>query len=861
MSKRRKAPRLVPFLLVLHSYAEHMVYQSSYLHEQIADLRTFEKSREAREAQERADYEANNPKIQQQFADLKRGLASMSEEDWSNLPEPGDLTRRNKRARTNAHQRFYAVPDSVIAGARDSTELGSTVTDDSNPTTNGSGTDNADGTMTNFQSIGAARGRVLTSRLDQAEQSGTDTASGTATNIDPKGYLTSLTKSEMKAGEVEVGDVNRVRVLLDSAIKTNPKHAPGWIAAARLEEVASRIVAARNVVARGCALVPSSVDLWKENIRLNTEGDNHNARIIAAKAIEQLPNSTELWKTASELETDPSKKKRVLRKALDMNPKSTVLWKLAVNLEDLEGAKLLLSSAIKEVPLSVELHLALARLENPENSMKVLNKARALNPASHEIWLAAVTLQESLSQPPEKIRSVMKRAVQSLAQQSAMLGREEWIAAAERCEADGLPLSCAAVLQETLSYGLDPNDEDLKAIFLSDAESSINRERYETARAIYAYLLRLFPTSKSGWAKALELEKNHGTREAYWQLLEKSCEACPQAEEFWLLNARSKWEAGQLDESRKVLARAFNQLGSNSENIFLSAVKLEADHGEINQARGLLQQARQEAGTDRIWYKSVAFERTQGNDSDALDLCIAGLLLYPRQPRLHMQKGQIYVAMGKLPQAREAYNIGTRACPSSVPLYLLLSRLEEKQGLIVKARSVLERGFLSTKSAEIALEQVKVEFRANNLQQAKVLMAKALQTHGTSGRLWSFSIWNLEPRTQRKPRSLEAIKKVDNDSTLFVTVARVFWGERKLEKAANWFEKAILLDADQGDTWAWYLKFLSQHGTAEKANEVTEKCKGSEPKHGEVWQAVAKDPANAGLGIEGVLKKVVALLD
>lgn len=198
----------------------------------------------------------------------------------------------------------------------------------------------------------------------------------------------------------------------------------------------------------------------------------------------------------------------------------------------------------------------------------------------------------------------------------------------------------------------------------------------------------------------------------------------------------------------------------------------------------------------------------------ALDLVTQGLQVYPKADKLWMMKGQIYEAENKLPQAREAYNTGTRACSKSIPLWLLASRLEEKAGIIVKARSVLDRARLAVpKNAQLWTESIRVERRAKNVAQAKNLMAKALQEVPHSGLLWSESIWHLEPRTQRKPRSLEAIKKVENDSTLFVTVARVFWGERRLEKAASWFEKAILLDSDLGDTWAWYLKFLMQHGT------------------------------------------------
>ena len=860
MDRRRKIRRLVSLFSHVTLPSSPFYFAKAYglsdpvLDEQIADLKPFATSREAREAQERKEYEANNPKIQQQFADLKRSLASVSDEDWANIPEVGDLTGKNRRTKQNLRQRFYAVPDSVIAGARDSTQFDTTVAEDG---PSGSGADSVDGTMTNFADIGAARDKVLQVKLDQAALgSGNDSTAGTSTNIDPKGYLTSLSKSEIKSGEAEVGDINRVRVLLESVIKTNPKHAPGWIAAARLEEVAGKIVAARNVIARGCEHCPKSEDAWLENIRLN---DNHNAKIIAAKAITCNERSTRLWIEAMKLESDPRAKKRVLRRALDIMKTSVAIWKEAVNLEeDPADARLLLAKATDEIPLTAELWLALARLETPEQAQKVLNKARKAIPTSYEIWVAAARLQEQMGNA-NKV-NVMKRAVQSLAQESAMLKREEWIAEAEKCEDEGAILTCGAIIRETLGYGLD-EDDDRKEIWMDDAKSSIARGKHDTARAIYAYALRVFVNKKSIWLAAADLEKNHGTKEALWKLLEKAVEACPQSEVLWMMLAKEKWQAGEINDARIVLGKAFNQ-NPNNEDIWLAAVKLEADNGQTTQARELLQTARQEAGTDRVWIKSVAFERQLGNSSVALDLVTQGLQLYPSAEKLWMMKGQIYEADNKIPQARESYNTGTRACPKSVPLWLLASRLEEKAGVVIKARSVLDRARLAVpRNAQLWTDSVRIERRLKNISQAKNLMAKALQEVPNSGLLWSESIWHLEPRTQRKPRSLEAIKKCENDPILFVTVARVFWGERRLEKAANWFEKAILLDSDLGDTWAWYLKFLLQHGTEEKRADVVNKCVLSEPKHGEIWQSVSKDPANARLGTEEVLKKVVDLLE
>jgi pre-mRNA-processing factor 6 len=74
--------------------------------------------REAREAAENARFRAENPKLQQQFADLKRGLAHVSDAEWEGIPEVGNLTRRKRRR----EERSYVVPDSVLVGDRASTQ-------------------------------------------------------------------------------------------------------------------------------------------------------------------------------------------------------------------------------------------------------------------------------------------------------------------------------------------------------------------------------------------------------------------------------------------------------------------------------------------------------------------------------------------------------------------------------------------------------------------------------------------------------------------------------------------------------------------------------------------------------------------
>lgn len=741
------------------------------------------------------------------------------------------------------------MPDSVLAAARDSSEMTTTVNDDGGASTTG------DGTMTNFAKIGAAQNKVLQSRLDQASQaSGMASSLGTSTSVDPKGYLTSLGKLE-SAEQVSVGDVDFARKLLKSATESNPTNAPGWIAAARVEELVGKFVAARNILARGCKHCPKSEDLWLENIRLN---EGRNAKIIAADAIKANMRSVRLWVEAMKLEADPMSKKRVIRRALDHIPESEALWKEAVNLEDdQDNARLLLAKATELIPASIDLWLALARLETVDGAKAVLNKARKAIPTSHEIWIAAARLQEQIGSDPNGI--VMQKAIAKLAELGAMPKREEWIGEAEKCEEEGAVITCNNIIRETLGWGLD-EDDDRKDTWMEDARASINREKYATARAIYAYALRVFVNSKTLWLAAVDLERNHGTKEALWQVLEKAVEACPHSEVLWMMLAKERLLAGQLNEARLVLGRAFQQ-NPNNEDIWLAAVKLEADHNEIDEVRRLLTVARQNAPTDRVWMRSVAFERQLDNKDAALELVQEALQLFPAAPKLWMMKGQIYEDMGQVPQAREAYGTGVKAVPSSVPLWLLYSRLEERNKNVVKARSVLDRARQAVpKSPELWCELIRVERRAGNTTQAKNLMATALRQMPRSGLLWSERIWHLEERTKRKPLSLEAIKQVETDPQLFVSVARIFWGERKLDRAQTWFEKALLLDGDVGDSWAWYYKFLLQHGTEEKRADVVAKCVAVDPRHGEHWQPVAKDPKNAKKSVEEILTLVAASL-
>lgn len=83
--------------------------------------------REAAEAEIAAKDRALNPKLQTQFADLKRSLSALNDADWNSIPEAGNLTgkrrKHNLRLEENQNGRSYAVSDTVLADAASRIQL------------------------------------------------------------------------------------------------------------------------------------------------------------------------------------------------------------------------------------------------------------------------------------------------------------------------------------------------------------------------------------------------------------------------------------------------------------------------------------------------------------------------------------------------------------------------------------------------------------------------------------------------------------------------------------------------------------------------------------------------------------------
>ena len=406
----------------------------------------------------------------------------------------------------------------------------------------------------------------------------------------------------------------------------------------------------------------------------------------------------------------------------------------------------------------------------------------------------------------------------------------------------------------------------MKRTWKADAAECEKRGSTHTARAILAHACGVFPAKKGLWVLAAKLEKSVGDSAAMDALLKRAVVHCPRAEVLWLMAAKERWLCGDVPGARDVLEEAF-VVNPDSEDIWLAAFKLEFENREPERARVLLAKIREKEGgaSERVWMKSAIVEREVGDVAEERRMLAGGLEKFPAAWKMWLMLGQLEEAQGDVDAARTAYTKGCRRCHDAIPLWTAAATLEQRSGFSAKARAILEQArtrnpknewlWLAATRQERAADPSGVDPEA--IKAADALLSKGLQECPASGALWAEAV-KMAPRPQRKAKSVDALKRCDNDPRIIASIANLFWQDRKVDKARSWFNRSCTIDPDIGDHWAAYYRFELQHGGDAAAAAVAKRCREADPKHGELWQRVGKRVENWHDDAETLLKKCVA---
>lgn len=727
-------------------------------------------------------------KIQEQFEDLKDQLKQVTEEEWNSIPDVvGDYrAKRMKKSDTNKRgERYTPIPDHIILSNLRTIDQDGSFTSDS--------------IFTDIKQLGQARERQFGHKLDQL-------VSGIE-SVDSTGYLTGLATMTTHTTS-EMIDIKRGIALLSSLVATHPDSASGWISLVRLEEQAGKITQARDHISQACIQCSQSEDIWLEASRLYPS----EAQDILLKATSRLSSSVKLWMKAASLKSDIKEKKVIMRKALESIPTSVQLWKAFIELEDeQENVRILLARAIECIPTCVEFYLALSKLESVDNARRVLNKARQACPSSHEIWIAASKLEESNKQDKtiNMINTLIHRCIASLEAKGASLSREHWIREAENSERDGYILTCRAIID--ICIGMNIEEQDRLSTWLEDAETRIINKCIETARAIYNHAIEEYSKDDDLWETVAFFEREHGTRERLSNLLERAIINVPISQTLWLMFAKEKWLSGDVNAAREIINAALN-VHSNSEQVWLAAIKLEQETGEFKRAEELLNKARIQVNTGTIWIKSALLFKQIGDIERCITTLQEGLNRFPQFEELWIMLAKIYENNQEWDMVHNVYSQAVHDCSESSELWRLLASFHAKRGNILKARAILEHArHLHSKVDNIWLDSIRLEYdqEEGNKIIGKTLLAKSLHELSHSGILWSEAIYR-EPRATKKSKATDAWRKCHDDALVALAIGKMFWDNRELNKAKSWIERAMQLNGDLEDVKTCYQQFQNE---------------------------------------------------
>lgn len=765
--------------------------------------------------------------IPQQFADLKRSLATVTDEEWLNLPDAGDITKKHKRERLQdqMNRKEYAAPDTLMSS------------------------------NVNLSKLTEEREKLLARQLDANMLNGLE-RDETAARTNVGAYLTELEKSTVTnletAGQLE--DLKRMRAILASYRKSDPTRPEGWIASARLEEKAHKFRTARNIIEDACRQCPRSDEIWLERTRLNSS-DIALCKTLTAEGLAFNPHSLQLWLKAAELESESFNKRRVIMKALQELPNSEELWKLVLQSEnDQTERRRILCKAVELIPQSMDLWADLVETQDFVNAKKSLNMARKQLPKEPRVWILAAQIEARFNKEVsiERLKKLLTNGMSQLSKNGSNTDLSLWLHQAQSLDSI---LDSQNVAVAIVEAALDR--EDIQTGELSTL-SIVNGMADSLAKiAAYRTLLQKSPVKYSIWKalritceKADSMEKLYRT---YNQLLfdqDTGFKLLKGNPVLALMYSKEIWKNAQdTPKALDILDKSINVL-PNYVDFWIAKLKVLCLSSQFDSAKATFLKAIESLSEievpnlDRLYLKYVSFLRFQNENQKAIEFLEQQCFnKFPECYKFYIQMGQIYQHLKQPQRMRDTYSVGTKTLPHCAILWVLLAKADEIDfKKPTKARSELDIALLKNPDQEsLYLAKIQMEARLGFHDQARLIVQQALQKFPSSPKLWSENVRLLPPKraSMKKTVFQDALKKTSNCCEVLVEIGLTFYRDSQFVTALKWFERAYKSNPKHGDAWVWAARCTKS--LKKDLTPLFRQVEEQEPVYGRSWISIAKN--------------------
>lgn len=845
------------------------------------------------------------------FVAERARLDQMNDVQWESLPESGDFLAKKRAKRVDpSRERYTPLPDTLLVSlgslraVNDPEILSSGATGgrvlqarlDAISSLNGhnqqpNSSNHQPGTVPFNLQRSLTESRIRDHLSNSLHQTRIDSDSGSVL-FDPASYLSELNAS---VSNQQSGDLRSARKLFKAAVVADPSNAAAWISAVRIEEVGNDLEAARTLLTKALVSCPNSEDIWKEAARLSSPEDRSS---LLDRAVNCVPESSALWFALAEsscqnivpslnlVEVRKHKNyKTVLQRAVKVNPRCADLWKALVEAEsdNPEAARKILTSAVEFCPDSVDMWLALARLESASDARLVINKARRLHPTSVAIWIGAARLEEATG-TPEGVLKVIKRAVSELDARGVPISRSAWLSQAKACEESGDLLvsrsivNCLPPLVDNISItssdqiessSIKTGEEQQINSFVEEADECSKLGHPHVAQSLLMRASDNYPESEIIWFNMFKLFRNSISKDfgPDVSIYEEAIKRCPTPKiflayaNFLFQKSQSQIDSNEQDFYKKSTLRILDSAFSVHPldiDLSLKGAKLRIKCGHTEGACQILEPWTGARLRDAIKLSenvstvekviilraSLSFFSSKNdtlNDfnqqtsvankfhTKAIEILKEAIVILPGSEKLWLEISKL---------DNNLWDAAIVACPNSVNIVINAAFSFAQSNTIpglARARAVLEAARLRMPGDELLwFHSIRLERNHGSTSEAhqRALCTRALQRCPLSGNLWACAI-SMDPLPMRRSRINEGLSHCTglNSSPIHVQAALFILAQDSAKGSLNpsetlsdvrrCLEHAVTADPENGDSWAYYQRFSLQFPKVFQNNELS----------------------------------------
>ncbi|CCE65679.1 hypothetical protein TPHA_0M01050 [Tetrapisispora phaffii CBS 4417] len=769
------------------------------------------------------------------FIDLKTNLSKVSNTEWLHLPEATDITRRNKRQRLEEqmNRKFFAAPDTLLSSAKGSNSH-----------------------ALDLSKLTEEREKLLGTIIDTAvDIKKNDSVSETTDYLDALDDIHEKDLSDNYNNESSKEAKEKMRAILKSYRKSDPRNPDSWIASARLEKNCRNIKLAQKLLNEGCRNCPKSEEIWLENIKLN-ENNNALCRTIVTRGIQYNLQSLNLWLKAIDLESDNNNKQILLRKAITKLPKKEELWELAADYEtDMNEKIKILLKAVEFVPYSINLWIKLINSQPYEGAKKSLISAKNMLPKEYKLCVISLSLEEKFNDncTLEELIKIADNCFEKLFLNGVKITFEKWLEEAHILEKQYKFLKSAeAIIMKSLSVcnseeplsniiakfrkledsyckvigfkyvlSIDPSQYNVLTLMKRTCETLNKLEIfYSTFETILfsnpfdkeSNIIRKHPILSLIYAK--EIWRYNYDPEKALMILNKSIEVVPENVDMWTAKLKILCELGNFNEVESVFEKSINILKSYKNNDIV-----------------------------KIYYKHINYLRFRQLNMEALNLLEKEyIVLFPKDVKLKLQRSQIYRDLGQYEEACKQLKLDIESLPFEPKLSIALSEINESYlNKVTLARSNLDLSIVKNpSSSELYLGKINLEKRSGNLKQVEYILSQSFSKFPNDVDLWveKLLLVNDKKSITKKGLFQDALKNTKNNFKILLQIGISFFNDLQYTTSLKWIERSIKSNPKYGDSWIWlsrcYIKLKKPLDTC------LEQVNKNEPKYGKEWIKISK---------------------